>query len=388
MYKVEVRLAAKTGWHTPAEAKAYYRKYSREGVTWHWWNSPDLVEDSDHDNIVNYILGKAQRGDGSVNYVLSNKKITMLVNPDNVAWASQSGNPTTISVELSPHLNAEGYKKAGWLFNELEGRYGKGLKHYKHSDWFSTACPGTINVELIKKEASNWKNGIYAPQPEWLRNRKAVSHKVMFAKDNQTPLRNLARTGEVLKNFEKGQPFDIAGRTTVNGYPYWITKSSMDADRPAGFDFYELQDANPLKVVEEPKAQNTFALWKDGGTYVANKQPTYLYDVTEALDWSTVKKVGALDKGELIQIVGGVHNDNIDRTYYIRDPEFVGKVAQGFHPADLDVYTPPTTVNKPPKEGEITDPEPLPPTPLPPQPEWLINLIVYIIRLLFKNNKE
>ena len=130
-YKIEIRLAAKSGWHTPKEARSYYGKYARDGVTWHWWNSPNLVKDSDHDNIVNYMLGKAQRGVGSVNYVLSNKKITLVVNPDNVAWASQAGNPTTISVELSPHPNSAGYKRAGWLFNELEGRYGKKLKHYQ-----------------------------------------------------------------------------------------------------------------------------------------------------------------------------------------------------------------------------------------------------------------
>jgi len=154
-YPIQIRLASKNGYHTPAEAKAYYGRYSRSGITWHWWNTPNLVKDSDHDNICNYILGKASRGEGSVNYVLSNNKITLIVNPDNVAWASQSGNPVTVSVELSPHLNAEGYKKAGWLKNELEGRYGKTLKSYKHSDWFGTQCLPVETTELLTK--NGWK---------------------------------------------------------------------------------------------------------------------------------------------------------------------------------------------------------------------------------------
>jgi hypothetical protein len=36
-YPIEVKLASKAGWFTPAEAKSYYGKYSRDGVTYHWW---------------------------------------------------------------------------------------------------------------------------------------------------------------------------------------------------------------------------------------------------------------------------------------------------------------------------------------------------------------
>lgn len=165
MYTIETKLASKKGWHTPAEARAYYGKYARNGITVHWWNSPSAVKDSDHDNIVNYIRGKASAGTGSVNYVLSNKKITLLVQPENVAWASQAGNPTTISVEFSPHLNAEGYKKAGWLIYQLEKRFGKKLALYKHSQWFKTACPGTLDLNRMRREADKWRAGGYNPKP-------------------------------------------------------------------------------------------------------------------------------------------------------------------------------------------------------------------------------
>tara|TARA_R110000782_G_scaffold100595_1_gene186724 strand:- start:128 stop:808 length:681 start_codon:yes stop_codon:yes gene_type:complete len=168
-YPIEIKLANKNGYHTPAEAKAYYGRYSRDGVCVHWWNSPDKAKDSDHDNIVNYILGKASRGSGSVNYVLSNTKITLLVNAKNVAWASQAGNPTTVSVEFSPHLNAEGYKKAGWLINELyntkDGLFRKAPRLWKHSDFFSTACPGLLDTNRMLAEAKKWASGGYNAKP-------------------------------------------------------------------------------------------------------------------------------------------------------------------------------------------------------------------------------
>ena len=168
-YQIEVRLGSRNGYHTPAEAKAYYGRYSRDGITVHHWNSKDKVKDSDHDNICNYILGKMQRGTGSVNYVLSNNKITVLVLPDNVSWASQKGNPTTVGVEFSPHLNAEGYKKAGWLINELfnpkNGRYRKAPRLWKHSDWYGTQCPGTLDLNRMLAEANKWATGGYNPKP-------------------------------------------------------------------------------------------------------------------------------------------------------------------------------------------------------------------------------
>lgn len=325
MYNIEIRLAAKTGWHTPAEAKAYYGRYSRDGVTWHWWNTPNLVQDSDHDNIVNYILGKASRGTGSVNYVLSNTKITLLVGPDNVAWASQAGNPTTVSVELSPHLNAEGYKKAGWLFNELEGRWGKILKHYKHSDWYGTQCPGTISIPKIIAEAKKWKDGAYNPAPP---------------------------------------------------------------------------PPPPAPVPSTPLISE-WTLWKDGGTYVCNKQPTYLYDLSKATNWDTIVKSKTLNKGDLIEIVGSFKNTKLDRVYYVTRYSFDKKIATGFHPADLDIYAPPVVKPpEPPKEPEEpTDPvEPTDPEPpvIPEEPEeypawfmrfWL-QLIEAIKNILGKGDKD
>lgn len=160
MYPIEIKLASKNGWFTPQESNGYYKaRYAREGITVHWWG--DGSGANNHDNIVNYILVQAQEGIKSVNYVLSDNKITMLVNPDNVAWASQGGNPTTVSIEFQPTLGAEGYKKGGWLINQLEQRYGHRMSLYPHNHWFATSCPGTIDINRLRAEADKWGAGGY-----------------------------------------------------------------------------------------------------------------------------------------------------------------------------------------------------------------------------------
>src|SRR6185369_14103692 len=163
-YPIEIKMASKNAWFTPQESNAYYAaRYAREGITTHWWG--DGTGASNHNNIVNYFLGQAQAGNKSVNYVVSDNKITLMVSPDNVAWCSQGGNPTTISVEHQPTLGAEGYKKSGWLVWQLEGRYGHRLNLYPHKKWYQTDCPGTINISRIRAEADKWAKGSYQPAP-------------------------------------------------------------------------------------------------------------------------------------------------------------------------------------------------------------------------------
>lgn len=276
-YNIEMRLASKTGFFTPAEAKRYYGRYSRDGVCVHWWDDPRKVKDSDHNNIVNYILGKALRGTGSVNYVLSNTKITMLVNPDNVAWASQSGNPTTVSVEFSPHLNADGYKKAGWLINELfnskNGRYKKPVRLWKHSYFFNTTCPGTLDLNKMSAEAKKWASGGYNPKPPapkptpvppaspknngftlWKDPAAYIPNKPTI---NLYDLTNVSKWSDnitVIKTFKKSDIIDIAGHFHNVGLnrDYYITRYSFDNKRATGFNPVDLDIYVPPRLTPNP----------------------------------------------------------------------------------------------------------------------------------------
>ena len=164
IYPVEIKIANKKSWFTPAESNAYYAtKYSRNAIAIHWWG--DGTGASNHDNIVNYFLNQGNLGKKSVNYVVSDNKITLMVSPDNVAWTTGPGNPTTISIEHQPTLGAEGYKKSGWLVDQLEERYGRRLEIFPHNRFQPTQCPGSISLSRIRAEADKWKTGGYNPAP-------------------------------------------------------------------------------------------------------------------------------------------------------------------------------------------------------------------------------
>lgn len=164
-YAIDIQASSAAGFFTPAQARSYYGSYSRSGVTYHWWNRPEAVADSDHQNIVNYMNGRAAAGQApTVNYVASHNKLTLLINPDNVAWTSNNGNASTIGVECSPHLTDAFYKKLGWLHDQLEQRYGKALAIYVHKDWTPTECSPIIK-QRIRDEANAWKREREQPAP-------------------------------------------------------------------------------------------------------------------------------------------------------------------------------------------------------------------------------
>lgn len=165
-YPIEIKPSSAAGYHTPDQARRYYGKYSRDGVTYHWWNRPDRIADSDHDNIVSYMNGNASRGAApTVNYVASHNKLTLCVSPDNVAWTSSNGNPTTIGVECSPHFTEPFYKKLGWFHDQMEQRYGKAMAIYVHFDWSPTECSPIVK-QRIRAWADDWKREREAPVPK------------------------------------------------------------------------------------------------------------------------------------------------------------------------------------------------------------------------------
>jgi hypothetical protein len=375
MYSIEQRLASKNGWFTPAEARNYYGRYDRHGITWHWWGLPSLNPDSAHNNIVNYILGKASRGEGSVNYVLSNTKVTLMVGPDNVAWASQGGNATTVSVELSPNLNAEGYKKAGWLAKEIAARYGGDRKYYPHNHWFATQCPGTISLDRIRQEEDKWQRGDYNPQPTPSPTptpQPPAEAIVTFSKItpgtyvcNKQPT-NLYQVNKgswgsvgVVKQFNKGDRIDVYGvvkNATLKG-EWYVTKYSFDNQLPNGFSKADL-DPYVAPVPTPPPAMEP--------------QVTPLTQVTKMYTLSNAKLVNIKDMSVVKQFALDTPMEVAAKAlwqgkeFYLTKYGYENKTNQGFLVGDLK-----PTQEKP--NPEPTPPEPTP-DPEPEKPEWEKNL--------------
>lgn len=367
MYNIEIKICSKNGWQTPDEARKYYGKYSRQGITWHWWGDPGLNPDSAHDNIVNYIAGKAQRGTGSVNYVLSNNKITLMVNPDNVAWASQNGNPTTISVELSPNLNAEGYKKAGWLAWQLKQRYNRDLQYYPHNYWFSTQCPGSISLDRIRQEQQKWESGAYNPGPTPKPDPTptpippTTDVPVVFEKTesatyvtNKQPT-NLYQVNKsswngigVVKSFNKGEKIDIYGivKNATLGSEHYITKHSYDNKIPNGFSKADLEPwvapiPEPPKPVEPEIVPISLVMM-------------YTLANAKLIDIKTGNVIKEFAVDTPMEIMGkSIFNS---KEYFLTKYAVENDTKQGFLVGDLQL-----------------EPTP-PPTPEPSKPEWEENL--------------
>lgn len=251
MYQIEQKPCSKAGWFTPDEARRYYGKYARDGITVHWWG--DGTGADNHDNIVRYLNGKGAQGQApTANYVLSDNKITECVAPENVAWTSGNGNPTTIGVETQPTLNAEGYKKWGWLVMTLEKRFGKTLRLYPHNYWGSTQCPGTLSLDRIRQEADKWWRGEYNPVPtptptppatanlEWI---KLPKKQVYITNKAPTKLWNFNQTtwagfGNGVKDFAGGEKIEIYGKVINHNLnaTYLVTEYSFTKQITNGFN--------------------------------------------------------------------------------------------------------------------------------------------------------
>lgn len=271
-YPIEIKLASKNGWSSPQEASGIWSTpYSREGITMHWWG--DGSGANNHDNIVNYFLGQASAGNKSVNYVVSDNKITLMVSPDNIAWCSNNGNPTTISIEHQPTLGAEGYKKSGWLVDQLEERYGRLLSIYPHSKWFSTACPGSIDLNRIRVEANKWKTGVYttpppvvtptppAPAPTVQITYSVLPTPVKYTVNKDTDLWNFNTATwagfKSIKKLAKGELYEvyaIADNHSTKSH-YGVTKYSFDKKITNGVNMNDLTQLPAQTVPTPPPVQ-------------------------------------------------------------------------------------------------------------------------------------
>lgn len=267
-YPIEIKICSKNGWSTPQEAKSIWAApYARTGVTMHWWG--DGTGADNHDNIVNYMLSQAEAGNKSCNYVLSDNKITLMVSPDNVAWCSNGGNPTTISIEHQPTLGAEGYKKSGWLVAQLEERYNRTLQFFRHSDWTSTSCPGSIDLGRIREEADKWKRGEYtqtvptpAPSPTVVITHSVLPKPIIYKLNRDANLWNYNAAAwadfKPVKQFHAGDTltiYAIADNHNV-GAKYGVTEYSYTKGITNGVNMVDLDLVEDQPIPTPPPVQN------------------------------------------------------------------------------------------------------------------------------------
>lgn len=358
-YAIEIKLASKNGWFTPDESLSYYGRYSRDYYVPHWWGGGEPA--SAHDNIVNYMNGQAAVGNKSVNYVLSDNKITLTVGPDNVAWCQESGNAVGISVEHQPTLGAEGYKKSGWLKDQLDQRYNKTLEIRGHNFWYQTLCPGTISLDRIAQEADKWKRGTYeqpavptpVPQPPT----PQPSPQLIVVDDADREMFTLADAKlvnfgdlSVVKTFGLDTPMAVSQKIRYNNLEFYRTASAVKDNRLQGFLVGDLKDAKTPELRPEPPKPEWVANLRDiDDTTLWFRRNQKLIDITTgkpALNGKGQETVFSKDESfvsSAVTFVGGTE-------YRITDYSFKKGVFNGVPISSLTL-TEPGVPNIPPVQN-------------------------------------
>ena len=328
---------------------AYGRPRSVSGITIHWWGDP--ATNPSFEGVISWF--KQSRSQVSAHEVVTGtgKRDATMVNYRDAAWhaGSSAGNATTVGIEADPRCRNEDYDTVAEVVADIWLAYGK-LPLYPHKHWKATACPGNYDMNRIQREAEAWYAKKTKPQPpvdttpEWKKNlKKWDTVKTMWACDDQTPLRNLASTAQVISNYNKGTSFEIAGETKVGNYIYYLTKYSIEKGIGNGFDTYELQNSDPNAVTPPPVAE-----WIRNLKDITDVKLSVLKaDGTKVINLNTLVPVNAtvIPRDTVVDIakettVGGVK-------YYISNYSVGANLANGMLASDLGVPVTPPVEEKP-----------------------------------------
>lgn len=121
----------------------------------HWWNLPENA--GTLTQTVDYLL----KAEESVHYVVSDKSIVRMVAEKNTAWHARDANPFSIGIEIDPKLRGETYATVAKLVADICKRYKLSPTSavQPHSKYVATRCPGIINWNKIRKDATSILKG-------------------------------------------------------------------------------------------------------------------------------------------------------------------------------------------------------------------------------------
>ena len=122
----------------------------------HWWGDP--ASGFTHDGVVNGFLGKENH---SVNFVVSDNRITLMVPMNQNAITTGRRNPYAWKTENDPNLSEQGYKTLGFLHYLVE-KMNPSLQDTPirlHKEFMATAC-SNLDPAKVREYANKFKNGI------------------------------------------------------------------------------------------------------------------------------------------------------------------------------------------------------------------------------------
>lgn len=227
------------------------------------------------------------------NWASNLRSVTMEHHGD---WRNGYNNPTVI--ENSARLVA-------WLRDQ--GIVNHPMRHRQISQ---TACPADLPVEQIWNRATqiiaDYNTPKPAPQPEWLKNRKAMK-KTVYAQNDGLRLINLNDPSKYADSrvFARNTSFEIGSTTKVGGVDYYITVSSTNANIANGIRVSEVAETPWAPPVVEPPKPTTPS-WVDSIIDVENKtmyvlRATPLIDLEHGRPYSKDGKETWFQAGDIIK---------------------------------------------------------------------------------------
>ncbi|CAB4152100.1 N-acetylmuramoyl-L-alanine amidase domain containing protein [uncultured Caudovirales phage] len=233
---IEFIPANRNNYFTAQEAQGYYGlPRTVDTIVIHHWGDPN--DRPTFASNLNYLLD-APNGYPSANCVIGLDESTNTVRivdtvryPDVAFTSGGSINAKSVAIECDPLAETSNgfandiYKAIGYRVWQWRTQLGWRVPLSRHSDYFSTACPGAMDLGRIDAEADKWANGGYNPKPTptpTIKFTKLPVPKIYVCKLSPTTLWrfNVSKWSE----FEPQSVFSLGSKITVFGY----------ADHPLG----------------------------------------------------------------------------------------------------------------------------------------------------------
>lgn len=355
------------------------------------------------------VFNQASRGASSHLVITARTDVAayQCVDFNNTAWCDGNweSNLRTISMEhhgdwRNGYKNEQVIKNAAHVVAWLRENYGvKRLIKHRDVSLKATQCPADLPVDRIWAESTKiiekYNKPTPPPQPEWLKNRKAITPRKVYAQKAGRYLYNLNDTSKPAdsRRFVLNQDFSIGSETTVGGKKYYITVSSTQSNTPNGLLSTEVADKPYVPPIVTPPKPTT-PDWADSVVDTPNRtlyvlRATPLIDLEFGRPFMKDGKEVWYQAGDIIENVSA-HTFLNGVTYQLTEysfQEIKGKHyqnANGIKADDLTTdpkATPPGTPANPTPPPEPDDP--VPPMPdVPSTPEENINWLVKAVKAI------
>lgn len=125
-------------------------------IVMHWWGDP--ATRPTFGGVVSWF--NTPSAQVSAHYVVQGGRITQMVREQDRAWHAGNdwANKYGIGIEVNPRLSAADYRTTAELIAEIRSRRGA-LPLQPHSRYTSTACPGTMDLARLNREARSRNGG-------------------------------------------------------------------------------------------------------------------------------------------------------------------------------------------------------------------------------------